>query len=109
MDNTRSSIRNFISIVADNPESETPDECCSPEVETLTAALEIIQGYSNCTDVTPAVQCITAILSTLQPSTPVTEEDVTKDMAPHIDSSGKQHYEKSSGSSYPEKKGFVGP
>lgn len=30
-------------------------------------------------------------------------------MGPRIDSSGKQHYEKKSGSSYAERHGFVGP
>lgn len=30
-------------------------------------------------------------------------------MGPKIDSSGKQHYEKKSGSSYAERNGFVGP
>lgn len=30
-------------------------------------------------------------------------------MGPKIDSAGKQHYEKKSGSSYAERKGFVGP
>lgn len=30
-------------------------------------------------------------------------------MGPRIDSSGKQHYEKKSGSSYAERNGFVGP
>lgn len=33
----------------------------------------------------------------------------TKGMGPKIDSAGKQHYEKKSGSSYAERNGFVGP
>lgn len=33
----------------------------------------------------------------------------TAGMGPRIDSAGKQHYEKKSGSSYAERNGFVGP
>lgn len=33
----------------------------------------------------------------------------TGGMGPRVDSSGKQHYEKKSGSSYAERNGFVGP